>query len=261
MFQIRRVCAALAAVGLAWALAGCGGGGDGESSATPGQAQGNYAGNFSTTAFPNGIFSSLVLEDDQIWTLYGTAGSSGELLVYGFIHGQGVASNGKFTANAMKDYFYDGTTINASLQATYQAGVSFNGTVTENGTSVTFAGASARSSYVYGTPASLNDIVGSWSGTNIAGVTSDFTISQLGTFSGLNQFGCGFSGTISPRASGKNVFDVTLQNNTSVECGSVSGLQGTGVAASAPLGGGQRQLTIAIITNDRSRGSAVFAVR
>lgn len=261
MFQISRVCAALVAVGVAWGLSGCGGGGDGGSSATPGQAQGVYAGNFSSATFPNGIFSSLVLEDDQIWTLYGTTGSSGEFLVYGFIQGQGTASSGKFTSNGLKDYFYDGTTGNASIQATYQAGASFNGTVTENGVSVTFAGASANSSFVYSTPASLTDIVGAWSGSNIGGVTSDFTISPSGTFSGVNQFGCGFSGTVRPRASGKNVFDLSMQNNTTAECGSGSGLSASGVAASAPLSGGRRQLTIALVTNDRTRGSVVFAVR
>lgn len=206
----------------------------------------------------------MVLENDEIWTLYGTEGASGELLVYGLIQGQGSASSGNFTVGSLKDYFYDGTSASGTLSARYQVGSSFNGTVSANGQSVSFSGVvptAGSTNYNYNTAARLVDISGSWSGTNMSGVTSNYTISAGGTFSGINQYGCGFSGSILPRSSGKNVFDVSLINNTSNACGAASGLTGRGIAVSSVLGNGRRQLILAAVTNDRLYGSAVFATR
>lgn len=246
-------------------LVGCGGGGGGAaSSSTPGEAQGVYSGSFSTPTFPSGKFSTLVLDTDEIWTLYGTEGAGGALLVYGLIQGQGTSSSGTFTVNSLKDYYYDGTSATGTLSARYQVGSTFNGTVSANGQSVSFSGvvpAAGSTNYNYNTAANLADIAGSWSGTNMSGVTSNYTISSGGTFSGTNQYGCGFSGTVTPRASGKNVFDVSLTNNTSNACGATSGLTGRGIAVSSVLGNGSRQLIVAVVTNDRLYGSAIFATR
>ena len=249
------------------ALPGCGGGGGGTattSASTPGQAQGIYTGSFSTSAFPTGRFSTLVLDNDEIWTLYGQEGGSGQLLVYGLMQGQGASNNGAFTSNSIMDYVYDGTSMSATLNATYQVGSSFNGTVSANGQSVSFSGtapAPGSTSYNYNTPASLSDISGSWAANNMSGVTSNYTISAGGTFSGSNQYGCGFSGSVSPRASGKNVFDVTITNNTSVACGVASSLSGRGIAVSSVLSNSTRQLIVALVSSDRHYGSVLFATR
>lgn len=258
-----------AAVLLATAnLYGCGGGGGGgggsSSATTAGEAQGIYTGSFATAAFPAGRFSTLVLDNDEIWTLYGQDGAAGQLLVYGLLQGQGAASSGSFSSSAIKDYYYNGTTTNGTLSATYQAGTLFRGTFSASGQSVSFAGvapAAGSSSYNYNTAASLADISGSWSGTSMGGSTSTYTISSVGTFSGTNQYGCGMSGTVTPRTSGKNVFDVTLTNNTSTACGAASGLTGRGIAVTSILTNGRRQLIVAVVTNDRAYGSAIFATR
>jgi hypothetical protein len=257
---------AIALMGLAsLALSGCGGGGGGTPAAsTPGQAQGVYNGSFSTSTFPTGKFSTLVLDNDEIWTLYGREGTSGQLLVYGLIQGQGSSSSGSFTSSSLKDYYYDGTSMSETLSATYQVGSTFNGTVSANGQSVSFSGvvpATGSTSYNYNTSASLSDISGSWSASNMGGVTSSFTISTTGTFSGTNQYGCGFSGSVNPRSSGKNVFDVSITNNTSTACGSASGLTGRGIAVSSILTSGSRQLIVAVVSSDRVYGSAIFASR
>lgn len=248
------------------ALVACGGGGSGAPAnpSTPGQAQGVYSGSFSSSTFNPGKFSSLILDNDEYWTLYGLEGASGELIVYGLIQGQGAASSGSFSSGNLKDYYYDGTTGSGTLSATYTPGISFSGTVSTLGRSVSFAGAapeSGSSSYNYNTAATISSITGAWSGTNMSGVTSSYTIAANGTFSGVNQFGCGFSGTVTPRASGKNVFDVALTNNTDVACGIASGLVGRGVALTTLLTGGSRQLIVAVVTNDRAYGSAIFATR
>ncbi len=248
------------------ALVACGGGSSDASSAasTPGQAQGVYSGSFSSVAFNPGKFNALILDNDEFWTLYGLEGSGGELRVYGLIQGQGAASSGSFSSSNLKDYYYDGTTASGSLSATYTPGTSFVGTVSSSGRSVSFSGAAPAansSAYNYNTAATISSITGAWSGTNMSGVTSTYTIASNGTFSGVNQYGCGFSGTLTPRASGKNVFDVALTNNTDAACGIASGLVGRGVALTSLLTGGSRQLIVAVVTNDRAYGSAIFATR
>jgi hypothetical protein len=109
--------------------------------------------------------------------------------------------------------------------------------------------------------ANVADISGNWAGTSMAGSTSNYTISSSGTFSGTNQNGCGFSGTVMPRNSGKNVFDVAFLNNTSSACGTASGLSARGIAVSSVLANGSRQLIVAVVTADRAYGSAIFATR
>lgn len=254
----------LASAILVAGLTGCGGGGSGSVTATTGQAQGVYTGSFSSPALPVGKFSTLVLENDELWTLYGREGVNAELIIYGLIQGQGAASSGSFSSGALKDYFYDASSASGTLSARYELGSSFSGTFSANGQSVSFAGvvpATGSSLYSYNTAAVLTEITGSWDATNMYGGTSSFTISAGGTISGINQNGCGFSGTVLPRGSGKNVFDVSTTNNTSPECGSASGLSFRGVALSSLLGGGQRQLIVALVSADRTYGSAIFATR
>lgn len=248
------------------ALVACGGGGSvtATSPSTPGQAQGVYSGSFATAAFPAGRFSTLILDNDEIWTLYGEGGVNGELLVYGLIQGQGSSNSGTFASSSLKDYFYDGTTMAGSISATYQMGASFNGTVSAGGQSVSFSGVvppAGSTNYSYNTAANLADISGNWAGTSMSGSTSNYTITSSGTFSGTNQNGCGFSGTVSPRNSGKNVFDVAFLNNTSSSCGTASGLSARGIAVSSVLSNGSRQLIVAVVTADRMYGSAIFATR
>lgn len=250
------------------ALVACGGGGSSSSStssvSTPGQAQGVYTGSFASTTFNPGKFSTLILDNDEYWTLYGREGTSGELLVYGLIQGQGSANSGSFSSSDLKDYFYDGTTAAGTLNASYQAGATFNGTVSQSGRSVSFSGvapAAGSSTYNYNAAAMLSSISGAWAGTNMSGVSSNYTIASNGTFAGTNQYGCGFSGTVTPRPSGKNVFDVSLTNNTSPACGAASGLSGRGIALTTLLGNGSRQLIVAVVTSDRVYGSVIFANR
>lgn len=145
-------------------LAGCGGGGSSISSGggggggggnTTGQAQGVYSGTSS-----NGYsFDTIVLPNDKIYAIYGTT-SGNALLLFGLISGQGTSVSGSYTAS-VTDFFYTGATNNASLTASYVPGSSLNGTLTENGTNITFTGTSLpASSFNYNTPASLSAISG-----------------------------------------------------------------------------------------------------
>lgn len=254
-------------------LTGCGGGGgtaDGEFTLgsstttitgattttllTPGQAQGVYEG-----AASNGrYFNTLVLDNDQYYTIYGTL--TGDVFsVTGLIAGTGQASNGSFTSGDLKDYPASGIPLLGTMSATYTPGTSFNGVVTRGGTAVTFSGVVlANSSYVYDTPANLTDIAGAWSLTALTGAPVSLNIAANGTYAATS-LGCNFGGSIVPRASGKNVFDFTATFGPS-PC-VLANQTTTGHAVTYLLGNGKRQLLAAASDATRSVATVLAGVR
>jgi hypothetical protein len=247
-------------------LAACGGGGGGGDGAVTSNtapptaapvsasAEGVYEGSIS-----NGrSHTTLILENDQFFTLYGSALSSG-LAVSGFIQGTGKSVNGSFSSTDLKDFFPDGTSVAGSLSASYVPKSSLNGSVTESSSTVTFTGTSPlkNSLYIYDTPANLADIVGAWSMIDLQGSSAILSISSSGSFAGSVN-GCSFSGGITPRASGKNVFDVALTFGPS-PC-RLAGKLSSGIAVEY-VSGGKRQLLIAGTDTTRTSGTAFFGQR
>jgi hypothetical protein len=190
-------------------LIGCGGGsssyggGGGGGGNTTGQAQGVYSGTSS-----NGYaFDTIVLPNDKVYAIYGTV-SGNVFLIYGMITGQGTSGSGTYTAT-VSDFFHTGTINSGSITATDVPGSSLNGTLAENGTNITFTGASLpASTFNFNTQASLSAISGTWNGSLMDGTATTVTISN-GSVSGSSS-GCSFSGTVSADSSNKNFFDVSL---------------------------------------------------
>ena len=191
----------LVGCGSSYSSNGSGGGGQNYA----GQAQGVYSGTSS-----NGYaFSTIVLPNDKFYAIYGTVAGNA-LLLSGLITGQGTSGNGTYTAS-VSDFFYTGTKNTGSVSATYVAGASLNGSLTESSATTTFTGASLpTSSFNYNTPALLSDISGNWSGTLLDGMSTTVAISSNGNVTGSSS-GCSFSGTVSPDSSNKNFFDVSLK--------------------------------------------------
>ncbi len=189
-------------------LAGCGGsastaGGGAGPVITRGQAQGVYAGTASGYTF-----DAIVLPDDSFYAVYGTTSGS-QLFIYGMMIGKGTSNNGKYTAT-YTDYYNSGTTVAGTINASYVAGSSFTGTISENGSTMSFSATSLPASvFNYNTPALLSDVVGTWMGVALDGTPIIVTINPNGTFSG-SAMGCAFSGTAAPDASNKNFFNITL---------------------------------------------------
>jgi len=195
------------------ALVGCSNGNSANNSgngntATPGQAQGVYAGTTSTGLTFNGI----VLPNDMFYAIYGNM-SGNTFYVCGMATGQGTSNNGKYTATE-NDFTYCGGSYNVysgSVNATYTASSSLNGSMSENSNSVTFTGtAPTNSFYNYNADASLSSISGSWSGSLTDGEAASVSIDSLGNATGISSSGCSFTGTASPSSSNKNFFNVSL---------------------------------------------------
>lgn len=244
------------------ALAGCGGGSDSPAPAPAPvvvgpTAEGVYSGTI-TGAKSTG-FQLLVLENGDFWTLYGNQ-SSTQFLVSGIIQGSGASNNGSFTSTNLKDF---GVTpsLAGTLKATYDATAkTITGTVTAGADTASFnGGPTANSLYNYTVAASLTNIAGSWVTTSTSGETVSVNIATTGTFSAASSGGCKFSGTITPRPSGKNVFDTQMTFGPA-PCG-LPGQTASGIALSYPLASSKTQLVLAQVDSTRTYGSAAFGTR
>lgn len=253
------------AAALAAALSGCGGGSNavgGEfvgatttsSTAITGTAQGLFAGIASNGRY----FNTLVLENNQYYIVYG--GLAGDAFsVAGLITGTGESSNGSFTSADLREFPAFGLPILGTLSGTYTPGASFSAVVATRGTAVTYPGTVLdNTSYVYNARTSLAVIAGTWSVVSGMGVPASLRISSSGAFSGTSA-NCDFSGSITPRASGKNVFDVTIRFGASPCALADQALSGN--AVSYLQGSGKRQLLVMASDATRSVASVFAGIR
>jgi hypothetical protein len=249
-------------------LVGCGGGGGSDEgtgiggvpittgpSSTP---EGVYGGALSGSASSD--FQALVLENGDFWALYGKDMGS-IFYVEGFVQGNGAWSNGSsYTSGNIRDFgFYPA--LSGTLTATYNGSAkTINGTVSyqQSGVIQFSGGPISGSLYDYEASASLASAMGNWSAMSSLGGSVSVSIASNGTLT-ISEGGCTGTGTIAPRPSGKNVF------NVSVTFGSTPCLlpnqTATGIGIVYPLKSGQTQLVAAITSANRTAGLAVFAIR
>lgn len=234
-------------------LGACGGGsGDGAPNSA-GSPEGVYEGTTSGGA----SHTTLVLDDNRFYSIYGEE-SADAFYITGLLQGNGVANNGSFTSTNVRDYFYDGTVLSGTLSATYRAGESFDGTFTDGTNTATFTGTPLTgSSYNYGTAANLSNVTGSWTLDSMQGDTLSLIIQADGSFSAVLD-ACSFNGTVLPRVSGKNVFDVNFTFGAA-PCPS-PGQAFNGIALEYQMDG-IRQLIVAGTILNRNYGTAWFGAR
>jgi len=242
-------------------MAACGGGGGDTTTtttATGPTAEGVYGGTL-TGDTTSSAFELLVLENGEFWSMYGTQ-IGNTLGVAGFVQGSGTSNNGSFTASNGKDFGYVpavAVTVTASYNATAKT---ISGTTTAGTSSTAFSGGSIPGSlYNYDVAASLITIVGNWSTTSLTGESIALTVASNGSYTAVGTSGCHFSGTITPRASGKNVFNVAITFGAA-PC-ALAGQSGNGIALAYPITGGLTQLLVAATDSSRTFGAAVFGTR
>lgn len=258
------------AVAIYLSLAACGGGDDGSTSSggsgtsggnTPapaGTAEGVYAG--TSTGGTGSNFEAVVLENGDIWSLYGQ-NSGSTFYVYGFIQGTGTSNNGTFTANSIKD-FGSIPALAGSLSGTYStAAKTFNGTVSyTNGVRANFSGGPITgATYDYNASPSLSAVTGRWTLTSLQGEGVSLNVNSNGTFTLQGTTGCTGSGTLSARSSGKNIFNISITFGGS-PC-ALPNQTATGIAINYTLSTGQTQLIAAVTDSAHTVGTAVFGIR
>jgi len=114
-----------------------------------------------------------------------------------------------------------------------------------------------NSSYLYSKNTDLTDVSGNWVASSLAGLPTNISITPLGVLAG-SAANCIFSGTLKSRPSGKNVFDVTINNGVSCRA---SGLKQTGVAISYMNTNGKNQIVIAVVDEAQKMGELFLVQR
>lgn len=248
----------LATVFATLALVACGGGG-GDAVPTPVATtpEGVYGGTL--TGSTSSDFEALFLENGEFWTLYG-ASTPTVFGVAGFVQGTGTSNNGSYASANAKDFGFV-PAVAGTLSATYNTvAKTIAGTFTTTLGAVTFSGGPIPDSlYLYDKPASLADVSGVWSTMSLTGESVAINVASNGAFTAIGSSGCTFSGTVTPRASGKNVFNVALTFGAA-PC-ALPGQAGSGIALAYPLATGQSQLLVAAYDGTRNYGTAVFGTR
>lgn len=203
--------------------------------------------------------NSLILENNEFWNIIGKTISN---VFYVVAFDRGAAS---VNANSYSSFFKEYTATSSALgysTGTVTTNTKISGTVTTTygattqNTTISMAPPSA-SLYDYNRSADINDVIGSWSGSFLSGYSGIVQVLSNGQVTGVTN-GCNFSGSFSPRSSGKNAFDFTLVNGT----GCITpGFKSSGIAISYITTIGKRQL-IAASTNDaNTQGDLFFAQR
>lgn len=233
-------------------LPGCGGGGGGHNANTATHAQGAYEGTLSGAGFPN--FQLLLLENGTYYMFAGT-GSGSSFSAEGLLQGSGTETGASTFASSNARDFGDPSAGNFNLNANFVAQTSSSGTLSKSGVgTVTFNGSAVSETlYNYNTAAQLSDVVGSWDVTVNNTLDSTLVVASNGSYSGTDTSGCHYSGTVTPRPSGKNVFNVTFLNGPA-PC-TEPGLSATGVAIVVMLSPGHPQL---LVTGVTARRDAAF---
>jgi hypothetical protein len=200
-------------LGIALALSANGCGGDQTSDQNPtspsaSTAEGLWAGTTNT----NQTLTTAVLDNGTYYFFYSSAVNPNQIA--GVIQGTGTSNNGSFTSPNTKD-FRIGVPVpvpvlDATISADYAARQFFNGSIAYSGAgTVTFT-----SSYnaAYDTSPTVASLAGRYTGQagSSGGVqTATVTAAANGTFTGIEQSGCTFTGTLTPRTRG-NVFDQSI---------------------------------------------------
>ena len=177
-------------------LVGCGGGG-GSSSATNADAQGYWTGPASTGY----TVSAAVLETGETWGVY-TSGST----IYGALYGTTSVSGNSVSITGTDFNFL----TNSSSSGNLTGSISAKSSMSLSGTGVTLP---LTYQVAYDTAATSAALVGNWAFTGRSGsytlLPGVISINSSGVFA-LNQTNCVSTGSIVPRPSGKNIYNVNI---------------------------------------------------
>ena len=238
-------------------LAACGSGG-GSSSSGGGSGSGSGGGTGATKTVVEGywggptnrvdpstggtfVMAGPILENGEYWFVVSLNG-----LIDSLVYGKGQSASSKFNSTDAKFWGKDGvqTTVAGTLASTdpYVVNSTFPGSASwvAGGASVGW-NFSLRYDATYDSPATSAYVVGNWAGTVESASGRDrfnFVVTSAGssapTFTMTfvapsSQAGCIWSGTIAPRPSGKNIYNVAMSIGRQASC-SLPGTVFNGIA-------------------------------
>jgi hypothetical protein len=196
----------LLGIAIALSAGGCGSQNSDQASSlsSANTAEGLWAGTTNT----NRTLTVAVLNDGAYYFFYSAAADLNQIA--GVIQGTGTSNNGSFTSSNAKDFGIGVAMRDATISADIAARQFLNGSIAYSGAdTVTFT-----SSYntAYDTPPTVASLAGVYTGQvgSSGGVqAATVTAAADGTFTGIEQSGCTFTGTVTARTRG-NVFDQSM---------------------------------------------------
>jgi hypothetical protein len=252
-------------------LTGCGGHGDDRPDFNPDRslAQGVYDG---TIVYQDGTDlrfnqQTIVLENGEFFIVYGET-IEDVYFVDGVLNGTGQIAVGTsdFYSYDLNDYFFNRSTnsldavYSGRLVATFSSGSFFNGSARQRDSFVDFAGTvPVASVYDYNVAANLANVTGDWIMSDLLGSTLTLNVTGTGSITGIYANGCALSGTLTPRASGRNVFNATLRYGPT-PCAQPN-RSFSGVAIDYAPSASVRALVVSGVTEDRTEGTALYGTR
>lgn len=214
-------------------LTACGGGGGNSTPAANADPQGFWQG----TETNGRAVAALVLETGQYFAVYSTNNS-----VDGMVEGTLTVNGNAISDNSAIDFIVGSPAVSATVTGIVTTKQTISVKVSESAQSVNFNGIYNT---LYDSAPSPAAGVGTWTGFSAgSAVPTTITVAANSTFTGTSGT-CTFSGSVMPRATGKNVFDGNVTFN----------------AASCPLGAGTAISFEAVVDNNQLIAAGVNASR
>ena len=237
--KLRQIMAAVMIISLTQ-LIGCGGGGGGggDNTVVPAQSamKGLWTGSEGTTST-----SAIVLANGEAWVVFQESG-----ITTRFARLQTQTSGTSFSSTGTQYKLQTSTTETASSTGTFANKTSITGIMTT---------ASGNTNLVlaydprYETPATLNDAVGSWTGSFDNGSGSrTMNVAATGALTGSSTTGCTYAGTVQPRTADPALFDLSFTETCVV--GGSSSFSGIATVNAAKTG-----ISFAVTTADKTSGA------
>jgi hypothetical protein len=240
-------------------LAACGGGGSGQTCITTADLTKSCVA-VTSHAIPEGIWfgatttylaaQTIVLETGQYFSVY-TSGGSLVWMTEGIV----AATNGAFSDPSTVALDASGQILAGTMTWNFTAQSTLAATTTVN-TSPTTTPLTYNGNYnsSYDTPLTISDVLGTWNNPASVPTTATITFASNGSATGT-QGTCTFTGSFTPRATGKHILDGTL-TFTDPSCAT-----GNGVAMPVEATVVNSQLTIVGVTPQRSTAFYLAAAR
>jgi hypothetical protein len=183
----------------------------------------------------------IVLENDENWFFL-----LQNAFITGLFQGVGRSNNGTYTAGNQRLTDFS-TFADVGFSASYRVNSTFNGTAFLGSSPLTFT---LNYLSAYDSPATQAAATGTWTAQLGPGLTGTLSIQGSGAFLGSTSAGCNLSGTLTPRAGGKNVYVAVLTLGPA-PCGAPGQtMVGIGLIGTGP---DQRtQLTLATLNSTRT---------
>lgn len=211
----------IAAIAASTVLAACGGGGDG----------GSVGGSSGTTATAEGVWSgtlasgvsvsAAILENGETWGVY-TSGS----LIVGALYGNTTSSGTTLSGSGVAFDVVARSSSNGTFTGTFNPKSTIRISSSDGGV---FTGTYDTE---YDQPAVLSNVAGSFNGQGVSGNSTvqsiPLSIASNGTVTVPGTADCSAAGTLTPRPTGKNIFNVSV-TFTGTNCALGNGTVTTGI--------------------------------